>query len=135
MMVRKRNINRKSKMAKIRQLNRTFVLARKSAVERINRGEPIQDPCQHVHLLAIMHRKATDYKPYGETECVGFRKDCSCGCRFYIELRGKLSMDWGVCANPISPRCGLLTFEHQGCNWFEDKISKTPTEPSLARET
>jgi len=27
--------------------------------------------------------------------------------------------DWGVCSNPRSPRCGLLTFEHQGCWEFE----------------
>jgi len=27
-------------------------------------------------------------------------------------------MDWGVCANPKSPRAGLLTFEHQGCPEF-----------------
>jgi len=27
-------------------------------------------------------------------------------------------MDWGVCANPKSPRAGLLTFEHQGCPAF-----------------
>lgn len=42
--------------------------------------------------------------------------DCSCGCRFACYLEG--SGDWLVCANPDSPRAGLLTWEHQagrGC--------------------
>ena len=121
------------KMAEIKRRQRAFALQRKAAVERINRGEPIQDPCEHVHLLAIMHRRATDYEPYGETDR-GSREDCSCGCRFYIELRGELGRDWGVCANPISPRCGLLTFEHQGCNWFADKMPNTQTECQEARK-
>jgi hypothetical protein len=30
-----------------------------------------------------------------------------------------ISLDWGVCVNPKSHRCGLLTFEHQGCPEFE----------------
>ena len=30
-----------------------------------------------------------------------------------------LSMDWGVCTNQRSHRCGLLTFEHQGCPAFD----------------
>ncbi|NJL56120.1 hypothetical protein HC928_13770 [bacterium] len=34
-------------------------------------------------------------------------------------IRGQLGMDWGVCANPASPRASLLTFEHQGCQAFE----------------
>ncbi len=36
-----------------------------------------------------------------------------------MTLAGDLGMDWGVCANPRSPRAGLLTFEHQGCEFFE----------------
>jgi len=46
--------------------------------------------------------------------------DCSCGCRHYVPLEGKEGADWGVCTNPRSPRAGLLTFEHQGCEFFED---------------
>jgi len=45
--------------------------------------------------------------------------DCSCGCKRFLKLPGKLGMDWGVCANANSPRVGLLTFEHQGCEQFE----------------
>jgi len=44
--------------------------------------------------------------------------DCSCGCKFFAELRGQLGADWGVCCNPESHRVGLLTFEHQGCKKF-----------------
>ena len=35
-----------------------------------------------------------------------------------MNLKGSLGYDWGVCANPKSPRTGLLTFE-QGCKEFE----------------
>lgn len=42
-----------------------------------------------------------------------FGVDCSCGCYYFIELQD--SGDWGVCCNPESPRAGLLTWEHQGC--------------------
>ena len=44
--------------------------------------------------------------------------DCSCGCKHYVTLAGALGADWGVCTNPWSPRAGLLTFEHQGCEFF-----------------
>jgi hypothetical protein len=69
------------------------------------------------HLWSIVQHKPTDYEPYG------YRKrddlDCSCGCKYFLTLPGDLGMDWGVCTNPISPRCGLLTFEHMGCPFFE----------------
>ncbi len=39
--------------------------------------------------------------------------DCSCGCKYFIELQD--SGDWGVCSNPDSIRSGLLTWEHMGC--------------------
>lgn len=45
--------------------------------------------------------------------------DCSCGCKHYHPLEGKEGMDWGVCTEPRSPRAGLLTFEHMGCQFFE----------------
>jgi hypothetical protein len=45
--------------------------------------------------------------------------DCSSGCMYYRPLAGQLAADWGVCTNPVSHRCGKLTFEHQGCPAFE----------------
>jgi hypothetical protein len=44
--------------------------------------------------------------------------DCSSGCRFFHKLDGSAGFDWGVCACPASPRAGLLTFEHMGCECF-----------------
>lgn len=48
--------------------------------------------------------------------------DCSCGCKYFIPLHDEKNncqdFDFGVCINPKSQRCGLLTFEHQagfGC--------------------
>lgn len=55
--------------------------------------------------------------PYGKREHNA--ADCSCGCRHFLALPEPLSLDWGVCINPRSPRSGLLTFEHQGCEFFE----------------
>lgn len=50
----------------------------------------------------------------GETDL----PDCSCGCAFFLQLEGTLGYDWGVCCNKDSQRCGMLTFEHQGCEMF-----------------
>ena len=47
------------------------------------------------------------------------RPDCSCGCKWFVELSGSVGLDWGVCYCPQSPRAGLLTFEHMGCEFFE----------------
>src|SRR5664280_2900058 len=53
-----------------------------------------------------------DYLPYGAALRVG--PDCSGGCKFFYVLADRgdeaISMDWGVCANPLSHRLGLLTF-------------------------
>jgi hypothetical protein len=62
-----------------------------------------------------------DYRTYGEAERDS--GDCSCGCVHYYLLESRdgqpLCLDWGACANPKSHRCGLLTFEHQGCLAYE----------------
>lgn len=89
----------------------------------------------HDDLVKLMPliRRVEDYVPYGlnrdregDEDIAGvpydedrYRGDCSCGCRFYAPLAGPTGGDWGVCTNPASHRCGLLTFEHQGCRWFE----------------
>lgn len=74
------------------------------------------DPKEHWHLHAICIQLPTDYEPYGYR--VRDHNDCSCGCKWFLPLQ-VMPLDWGVCANPQSPRCGLLTFEHQGCQFFE----------------
>lgn len=52
--------------------------------------------------------------------------DCST-CKWFVSLSPEdareglhVSHDFGVCANPVSPRAGLLTWEHmagEGCGW------------------
>lgn len=87
-----------------------------------------KDACQPD--LANLHQKVwdtciklpEDYEPYGQKprgDDDVWHSDCSCGCKFYLPLEGKLGFDWGVCRNPASHRRGLLTFEHQGCVHFE----------------
>jgi hypothetical protein len=74
------------------------------------------NPDDHWHLHAICIHLPTDYEPYGYRDRDG--NDCSCGCRWWLPLVAHPG-DWGVCSNPRSPRCGLLTFEHQGCQFFD----------------
>jgi hypothetical protein len=74
----------------------------------------------HKFLLTIVPQLPTDFEPYGErSRDTDWGPDCSCGCKHFLPLEGELRSDWGVCANPDSPRVGLLTFEHQGCKQFE----------------
>ena len=77
----------------------------------------------HDHLLKIVIKKEEDYEPFGkvirwENQNENY-PDCSMGCKYFNKLSGDTGFDWGVCANPQSHRCGLLTFEHQGCRKFE----------------
>lgn len=60
-----------------------------------------------------------DFIPWGNRDRNKGGADCSCGCRFFHVLEGRRGGDWGVCFCAASPRAGLLTFEHQGCNHFE----------------
>jgi len=82
---------------------------------------------EHDPLWQVVKVLATDYTDYGGEierweDVEGYYPDCSCGCRFWKPLYdkeiNKQDFDWGVCANPNSPRSGLLTWEHQagvGC--------------------
>jgi len=78
-------------------------------------------------LWVVLKRLPSDYKDYGG-EIVRWEKpdesypDCSSGCIHWQAI----DSDWGVCANPSSPRAGLLTWEHQaGYNCgFETKGQK-----------
>src|SRR5882724_9564576 len=88
----------------------------------------------HELLWTLCRKLPSDFAPYGERDrdradpCA----DCSCGCRHYIPLAGELGNDWGVCANPNSPRAGLLTFEHQGCPQFEGEEETEATQTTVA---
>lgn len=73
----------------------------------------------HDLLHTVCRHLPTDFEPYGKRERNA--ADCSCGCRHFLDLPESLGYDWGVCINPRSPRSGLLTFEHQGCEFFESE--------------
>lgn len=90
----------------------------------------MSDLC-HESLHQIVKRLPSDFEPYGErSRTEDWGPDCSCGCRWFIPLGQGLRYDWGVCHNPKSPRCGLLTFEHQGCREFEEATQGPGPEPS-----
>ena len=72
----------------------------------------------HEHLLTIVTKLSSDCEPWGE-RVIGESLDCSMGCHWFHTLNGNLETDWGVCANARSPRVGLLTLEHMGCEEFE----------------
>ena len=71
----------------------------------------------HEALWAVAKKLPTDVEPYGERKRSDnvIRGDCSSNCRWFHVLAGERGRDWGVCANPKSPRGGLLTFEPMGC--------------------
>src|SRR5882762_2485489 len=71
----------------------------------------------HERLWLAAICRPLDFEPYGLRVRDG--DDCSCGCKHFVPLDGKLGYDWGVCSNPVSHRCGLLTWEHMGCPQFE----------------
>ena len=76
---------------------------------------------RHIHeqLWVVAKKLPTDFEPWGKRSDDERGADCSCGCRHFLPCE-KVGADWGVCANPKSPRAGLLTFEHMGCKEFEE---------------
>lgn len=78
------------------------------------------------NLFVCLKILPTDYDEYGGeikrwADSNKNYPDCSCGCKFFVELENQ-GADWGVCANPNSPRKGLLTWEHQaGFDCFEEE--------------
>lgn len=76
----------------------------------------------HDRLHLVVIRLPTDYEPYGSTPRGPL--DCSHGCKHFAPLAGNVGHDWGVCTNPEGHRRGLLTFEHQGCEQFEQGARK-----------
>jgi hypothetical protein len=91
---------------------------------------------EHGRLLKMLKVLPKDYSDYGGTverwsDPNQTYPDCSCGCRYAKWLEDeKLSADWLVCTNPRSHRCGLLTFEHQGCQQFKQSAEQ-PSEVRL----
>lgn len=86
----------------------------------------VKEESLYSKLWSICKPLPEDYEPTGETSRKDGDKwygDCSCGCLYYLPLEGKLGADWGVCRNPASHRCGLLTFEHQGCRHYTPEES------------
>jgi hypothetical protein len=82
---------------------------------------------QHDHLFTVLTVLPTDYTGYGgevDREALWAADqeapDCSCGCRWALELPKPLNYDWLVCVKPGGPRRGLLTWEHMaGVGCFE----------------
>jgi hypothetical protein len=85
----------------------------------VSEGEDTEkiNEATHDQLKNAVHRFDLDFGWTHKTS----KPDCSCGCKWYHALEGDRSGDWGVCFNILSPRCGLLTFEHMGCNGFEPR--------------
>ena len=111
--------------------------------QRRNANDAPLTPGSHEQLWQIATRLPTDFEPYGQRkrDVVG---DCSCSCRWFLPLVA-MPLDWGVCANPASPRVGLLTFEHQGCPQYEmdsqeeevntmESTAPEPSSPNLEAE-
>ena len=72
----------------------------------------------HQRLWKVVEKLPSDFEPYGQRSNNERGADCSCGCRFFLPVE-VVGSDWGVCANPKSPRAGKLTWEHMGCREVE----------------
>jgi hypothetical protein len=70
---------------------------------------------RHDELWAVCDIKRKDFKGWSDMG----KSDCSCGCYYFYALDGIAGADWRVCFNTKSPRCGKLTFEHMGCDYFK----------------
>lgn len=68
-------------------------------------------------LWQVCRKLPSDFEPYGQRKREG-QPDCS-GCRWFKPLLRYGVLAWGTCANPDSPRAGLLTFREQSCESFE----------------
>lgn len=86
---------------------------------------------EHEHLCTLVKNLPSDFEPWGERPDTERGGDCSCGCVYFMPLEWPLGGDWGVCVNPASPRCGLLTFEHQGCPEFTSQYADDSCEETL----
>ena len=67
-------------------------------------------------LWEACRKLPSDWEPRGQRRWLGkleARPDCDT-CRWFTGLF-RTWPDWGACANPESPRAGLLTFREQGC--------------------
>jgi len=76
----------------------------------------------HQKLMELIVIKIpSDFEPFGSRSREDdYGPDCSCSCKYFMKLDGELGADWGVCVNHHSPRRGLLTYEHQGCRFYEE---------------
>jgi hypothetical protein len=80
-------------------------------------------------LWRVCRKLPFDFEPYGERKRE-FQPDCST-CLWFQPLPPPGQLDWGTCANPHSPRAGLLTFWEQGCEHFEHE--KEPGSVDMRR--
>ncbi len=93
---------------------------------------------EHERLLELVLKLPQDYEPFGSVErwkeADKPYPDCSSGrgCTWAKWLNK--SEDWCVCTNEKSHRCGLLTFEHQGCQEYQQKIDIKNELDKLAPE-
>ena len=81
-------------------------------------------------LWQVCRKLPSDFEPYGERKWEGKpydKLDCDT-CRWFQPLLRPGQLDWGTCANPTSPRAGLLTFWEQGCEQFEEQEEPGPED-------
>jgi hypothetical protein len=70
-------------------------------------------------LWRVCRKLPSDFEPYGDRKRES-QPECST-CLWFQPLLRFGQLDWGTCANPNSPRAGLLTFWEQGCEHFEQE--------------
>jgi len=84
-------------------------------------GEKHNVLAKHEDLTQVVHSTKAGGELSWANSSKEYAFDCSCGCRWFIPLEAPMGADWGVCSCRKSPRAGLLTFEHQGCDEFKSE--------------
>ncbi len=69
----------------------------------------------HQRWMMLRNRKqeVRDYKEEWYAEQCGM-------CKYFIPLTGVFAEDYGACSSSNSKFDGMIRFEHDGCNIFED---------------
>jgi len=84
-------------------------------------------------LWQVCRKLPSDFEPFGQRRWEGKQQgkpDCAT-CRWFQPLLRPGELDWGTCANPLSPRAGLLTFREQGCEQYQQ--GKEPGSEDMRR--
>lgn len=86
-------------------------------------GDELYDNEDHFSRCHSRWIKRTNRKLNSSEEMPNKWADEQCeACRYYIQLRGLFSSDYGVCSSEKSEFDGMVRFSHDGCDEFDEYV-------------